>query len=333
MMGSHDALRLVKGMLVEDGRLEIVREGLNERAGELRADLETLKTVRDLIVQAGTGDEAQVGELDSILSQWEEFCDFIEGPWEPTLDSLREMLKFAAIRALALRDMAVFPGGHAALANFARVGSSFRFRGRRMAPPRCLFHSKAHGCLAGRWKPAKCANFFCTEEPNVLRSLREELSFDEFVLGNAEVVTPSQAVGIVRRELELGFEFVEPKIFIGLADDHSRQIGALLETTYGSLFQPAVHRGRFMQSVAEWEHTLENVDEQRPCLVDCDSVDGSALYELAIALDMRRAEGQAVPFVLVATDLADSGPFPHPLWSDQQISQPLGILDLYVVDD
>ncbi len=45
MMGSQDLLRLHKGILLEEGREQILREGLKRRAAELRADLAALEQV------------------------------------------------------------------------------------------------------------------------------------------------------------------------------------------------------------------------------------------------------------------------------------------------
>lgn len=331
MMGSHDALRLVKGMALEPGREQIVREGLRERACELRADLDTLRGVRNLIAASPTSEQGDLGQLNSVLEDWEGFCDFIEGPWEADVETLHKMLHFAAIRALALRAVSAFPGGHAALSTLAKEGSSFKFRGRRIAPPRCLFHSLETGCLAGRWKPGKCANFFCAGEPNVLLELRNAMSFDDFVLGNADLVTPQQAVKAVALEFGLGREFVEPKVFIGVDDRTAEELQGVLASQYQRLIRPSVPSRRFLQSSAECEGMLEGLAEDEACLVRCDAIDGAALYELAIALDRHRAAGESVAFVLLARDIATPSALPHPLWADEQMSQPLGVLDLYVV--
>ncbi|MDI9583066.1 MAG: hypothetical protein QM473_02455 [Acidobacteriota bacterium] len=331
MVGSHDALRVIKGMALEPGRAGAVRDGLRERARELTADLDTLRAVRDLLRAANLGDQQQRDHLDSLIQQWEDFVTFISGPWDATPESLDEMLKFAGIRALVLRAIAAFPGGHSALANFAKEGSSFRFRGRRIAPPRCLFHSATRGCTLGRWKPGKCANFFCTGDPNILQELRSALSFERFVLGNSMVLSSQQAVALVKSELGLGHEYVEPKVFIQLPDEQFDEIRAALADSYGELAPLRLPAGRCMLSVSEWDELLAPLEHGGAAAVRCGSMEGAALYELAIALDLRRAQGIALPFVLVVDELAPEGPFPHPLWSDQQMSQPLGALDLFVI--
>lgn len=331
MMGSHDALRLIKGMKLEPGREEAVRAGLVGRARELRADLETLRSVRGLVAASGNAAQADLDKLDTLLDDWERFCEFLEGPWEVEEEALGQMQRFAGIRALALRVLGSVEGAHAALSTLAREGSGFRFRGRRLAPPRCLFHSLEGGCMAGRWKPGKCANFFCSGAPNVLHELHRELSFDDFVLGNAEVVDAETALRAVSLEWELGRRYVEPKVFIGWDEAGAARLRSLLSVVGLHLVGPPTPGGRFMQSSVEVEQMLDGLDETQACVAQVDAVDGVALYELAVTLDRRRAAGEAVAFILLAADFAAPSALPHPLWADEQMSQPLGALDLYVV--
>lgn len=331
MMGSHDALRLIKGMKLEPGREEAVRAGLVERARELRADLETLRSVRGLIAAADDTARPDLEKLDPLLDDWERFCEFLEGTWEVGEEALHEMQRFAGIRALVLRALGAVEGAHAALSTLAREGSGFRFRGRRLAPPRCLFHTLEAGCLAGRWKPGKCANFFCSGEPNVLHELHNELSFDDFVLGNAEVVDPETALRVVSLEWELGRQYVEPKVFIGWDEAGADRVRSLLSVVGLRIVSPPTPGGRFMQSSAEVERLLDGMDEAEACLAQVETVDGVALYELAVTLDRRRAAGEAVAFTLLAAEFSAPSALPHPLWADEQMSQPLGALDLYVV--
>lgn len=332
MMGTHDARRLVRGMHLEEGRETAVREGLRNRAEQLRADLETLRGVAALLQQSAMADERKLAELSKLLDDWEQLCEYLEGPWAPTAEGLHRMLRFAGVWALTLRAVGAFPGGHAALSTLAKEGSGFRFRGRRLAPPRCLFHDLQAGCVAGRWKPGKCANFFCSGEPNLLRELRQGMSFDEFVLGNAEVVSADHALDLVRGELSLGREFAEPKVFIGLPEEHTEQLGGVLTGAYGAVDRSVETPESFTRSVFEWEKWLERVDPDHPVLVEFSSVNGPGLYELAIAVDMPRARGEAVPLVVAAHGYASAGPVAHPLWADEEMGQPLGVLDLYVID-
>lgn len=331
MMGTRDVLRLVKGMVLDPGREALVREGLRERAQELRSDLETLQGVRALLAVASDEHGSDLAALDASLVQWEELCGALESAWTADVDSLRRMLRFAGIWAMTQQALRAFPGAYAALSTLARPGSSFRFRGRRLAPPRCLFHSLECGCLAGRWKPGKCANFFCAGEPNVLRELRQELGFEDFVLSNATLVAPEAALETVRLELRLGREYVEPKVFVGLDQEYQRALRDLLAANYERIVEPLPAGGRFVQSVAEIEAVLGRLTPTDCCFIEAAVTDGFALYELAVALDRRRATGEAVALVVSAGALSPLSALAHPLWADAEMSQPLGVLDLYVV--
>ncbi len=333
MMGAHDALRFVKGMQLEPGREPAVREGLRERAQELRVDLGTLRGVHRLLAASPDADSAALTQLETLLAQWEAFCDFLEGPWEVEAAAVGRMLQFAGIRALTLRALQGVPGAHAALSTLAQPGSSFRFRGRRLAPPRCLFHLPHRGCLAGRWKPGKCANFFCSGEPNVLHELRDEMPFEDFVLANSDVLTREQTVAAIEHELALGRQFAEPKIILGADEWLATELGRVLETSYETVLRPAAPAGRYMLSSAECEALLTQVGPETACVVSCEAVDGAAVYELAIALDRHRAAGEAVAFILLAGRFAAPSALPHPLWADEEMSHPLGALDIYVVAD
>jgi len=185
--------------------------------------------------------------------------------------------------------------------------------------------------VAGRWKPGKCANFFCSGEPNVLQELRRAMSFEDFVLSNAAVISPQQAREAVEVELALGREFVEPKVFLGLEAAQAQELRQLLAAAYGRVLEPLPRGGRFVQSTVEVDRALGQLEPEEACLVECRATDGFALYELAVALDRRRAAGEAVALLVAAREFASLSPLPHPLWADAEMSQPLGVLDLYVV--
>ena len=332
MMGSHDVLRLLKGMLLEEGREQAVREGLGLRARELRADLATLTNIRRLLALNAAEDDPDLKALDTALADWEAFCERLEGGWSSSVEDLRALLRFAGVWAMALRALGAFAGGHAALSTLAQAGSSFRFRGRRLAPPRCLFHSLEHGCLAGHWKPGKCANFFCAGTPNVLQELRHGLSFEDFVLGNAAILPEAQALEPVRLEWRLGREFVEPKVFLRMSPETRTALRDLVEQLPGRVVEPFVRSERFLQSTLESHSVLDRLDPNDICWIEARTLDGFALYELAVALDRRRAEGEAVALIVVADELVPLSSMAHPLWADAEMSQPLGSLDLYVIE-
>lgn len=331
MMGSHDLLRFIKGMLLEEGRLDTVRRGLQERARELRADIATIRRVMELLGSSPLASKDDLEELARLVGEWETVADLMEHSFEPREEHLQTLMRFAGIRAVTLRLLAQIPGGHGALANLAQAGSSFRFRGRRLAPPRCVFHSADGGCLAGRWKPGKCANFFCAGEPNVLRELRARLSFDEFVLSSFLPVTAKQALEAVDLELRLGRRYVEPKIIVGLEAQALALLEARIAGFFSHVLSPPLAQGRYLQSRAEIEGLLEPMAGDEALVVRCRQIDGAGLYELALALDAHRQAGEAVAFYLSAEGIADRSPLAHPLWTDAEMSQPLGSLDLYLI--
>lgn len=331
MMGSHDLLRLIKGMLLEEGRQDKVRRGLQERAREMRADIATIRRVKELLTSSSLASPTDLAELECLLGEWESVATLMEGQFAPREENLHALVRFAGVRAVTLRLLARIPGGHGALANFASEGSSFRFRGRRLAPPRCVFHSADGGCLAGRWKPGKCANFFCAGEPNVLKELRARLSFDEFVLSSLCPVTAEQALQAVDLELRLGRKYIEPKILVGLNTRDWTLLEGRLGGHFAHVLTPPPVEGRYLQSRTEIEGLLAPMHEDEALLVRCAEVDGAGLYELAIALDPHRQEGEAVAFYLVADTIATPSALAHPLWTDAEMSQPLGALDLYLI--
>jgi len=327
MMGSRDLLRLHKGILLEEGREQILRTGLKRRAAELRTDLAALEQVA---AQLPAEHKEEWDKLCVHLEAWQEFCDFLESDFAINQQNLRFLQRFSAIRANALRVIQALPGGTQMLIEAARkVGASFRLTGRRIAPPWCLFHADG-GCLAGYWKPAKCANFFCTSEPNVLAEIGKVMDFEEFVLGNFRVVTEEGLLRAVEVELELGREYIAPKIVVGASDE---LVGRIQAAVGAALAFVEVKRedSPFMLSTREAYTLLDNVPEKMAYVRIHRSVDGGALYELAVSLDRLRIEGKALPFYLFADQLNPPTVLTHPLWADGVMTQPLGALDLYAV--
>ncbi len=328
MMGSQDLLRLHKGILLEEGREQVLREGLKRRAAELRADLAALEQVA---AQLPPKCEEQQKKLAVHLEAWRQFCDFLESDFEIGRESFSYLQRFSAIRANALRVIQSLPGGTETLIKVAlQIGASFRLTGRRIAPPWCLFHADG-GCLAGHWKPAKCANFFCTSEPNVLAEIGKAMSFEEFVLSNFRVVTEEELLRAVEVELELGREYVAPKIVVGASDELVGRIQAALGAAL-EFVEVKREDSPFMLSSREAYTLLDNIPEKMAYIRIHRSVDGGALYELAVSLDRLRIEGKALPFYLFADQLNPPTVLTHPLWADGVMTQPLGALDLYAVE-
>jgi len=63
----------------------------------------------------------------------------------------------------------------------------------------------------------------------------------------------------------------------------------------------------------------------------CTTIDGAALYELAVALEQARSTDWHGGLLVFAHELAEHSFMPHPLWQDEMISQPLGGLEIYLV--
>ncbi len=328
MMGSRDLLRLHKGILLEEGREQILREGLKRHATELRADLAALEQVAAQLPAKYKYKEEQE-KLGAHLDAWQQFCDFLESDFEIGQQTFSYLQRFSGIRANALRVVQALPGGTQILIEAAsEANASFRPTGRRIAPPWCLFH--ADGCLAGHWKPVKCANFFCTSEPNVLAEIGKAMSFEEFVLGNLRVATEADLLRAVEVELGLGREYIAPKIVVGASDE---LIGQIQESLGSELAFVEVKRedSPFMLSSREAFILLDNVPEKMAYIRVHRSVDGGALYELAVSLDRLRIEGKSLPFYLFVSQLNPPTVLTHPLWADGVMTQPLGALDLYAV--
>ncbi len=343
MMGSADAQRLYKGLLLEPGLAARVEEGLAARAGELGAELAIVAQVA-LILRGSSEPErrTKLEALQEALEEWRDFCELLERPGPLTQERLQQVLRFPAIRANTLRSLREFPGAVEALAaQEARDGTTsptgpgalrpfFRENGRRMSAPRCLFHAP-DGCLAGAWKPAKCANFFCAGDPNVLEAVAQEMDFEDFVRANFAVLSPDQVLRYVETELRLGRQYVEPKIILEPNTALREALPALLRSGFVAV-ESRVEESSFMWSTEEAHRRLGALPPSVAYLVETDQVDGGALYELAVALDRLRIEGTPPAFYLLAQRLSEHSFLPHPMWADRMMSQPLGFLDLIAVE-
>ncbi|MCE5239572.1 hypothetical protein LLH23_13940 [bacterium] len=332
MMGSQGLRRVYKGLLMDPDFGGRLREGLRLRREEIAADLQVAGKVAQLLSEANLADEdrARLPELQQRLTDLHMFVQYMGGDFPLTCEGMSRLLLYSAVRSNLLRCMRQFPGGEAALTTLSQGRASFRFRGRKMAPPRCIFHHEA--CLAEDWKPVKCANFFCASEPNLLARARDEMSFDDFVLANVRPCSTDYVRRLLRLENDLGPEYWEPKIIIGpedLAELFQEEIVGLLR----SRRQVQVRRdsGRFMYATNEILATIESLPEQQNLIHTCQGIDGAALYELAAALERARGAEWHGGLVLLARELIEHSFMPHPLWQDEMISQPLGGLEIYLV--
>ncbi len=333
MMGSQDLRVLLKEMLLE-GELELqVRAGLRERADELDADLRALEVTTEELSAASADDDHpdEMAALREGLEQWREFLEFLRSDFPLEMSQMLRLLYFSAIRSNTLNALLRIPAGPQALVRHSLGRASFRMSGpRRFAPPACLFYLSTVGCIAGEGKPAKCANFFCTGEPNVLGELRDALSFDDFVLSYFVVTDIDRLLARIVNERELGPEFVDPKIVLGVDDDDVHRIASALGER-GERLEVKWLGERSPRSADEIEQEIGEMRPPEGLIEVYDSVDGNALYELALALDQIRLRDLHPSYVL-ATRRLHPAPVPHPMWDENMMAQPLGGLGMYVLD-
>jgi hypothetical protein len=331
MMGSADLRRLYKGMWLDPLLRADLEAGLYQRGGELRAELEAIEQITGILERAEGADHgSELSLLRDRLAEWRRFCDRLESREEWTLESLGYLLRFSAIRSNVLRVLREFPGALEALSAHADLQGLMHAGGRRTAPPRCLFLGPS-GCLAREWKPAKCANFFCAGQPNLLAEVTAEMSFEDFVRANFCTMTPHEVLRYIELELQLGRDFVEPKVLV----QPNAALREALEKTLAEQFVAVEWRkesGPFMWSTTEAHTKLGALPANVAYVREADEVSGGGLYELAVALDRLRVEGIPPAFYLLASRLSDKSFLPHPMWTDQMMSQPLGFLDLIAVD-
>lgn len=331
MMGAQGLRRLARGLVLEPDLAARLREGLTERTVELRHDLRVAEKVLDLLGATSLGPDARkaLPELQRRVDDLRRFVGYLETDFPLDADGMTPLLHYSAIRHNLLRSLRQFPGAEAALSTLSRGRGSFAFRGRKLAPPRCIFHQGR--CLAENWKPIKCASFFCTNEPNLLAHCRAAMSFDEFVLAAVRVVSPEFVRKLLALETRLGPDYWEPKVIIGPEADgsqfHEDLVALLSETRPRVKTQRA--EGRFMKSTNEVLAEVRRLAPDETLVYLYQSVDGAALYELAVAMDRARGQDWHGGLVLLAQQLSERSFLAHPLWEDQMISQPLGGLEVY----
>jgi len=333
MMGSQDLRVLLKEMLLDEQFAGQVRAGLRERADELEADFAALQATDHELDAAGAAGSFpdEMAQLRLGVGQWGEFLEFLRSDFPLRCDQLLRVLHFSAIRSNVLNALLRIPAGPPTLVRLSLGRASFRLAGpRRFAPPPCLFYLSTVGCVAGEGKPAKCADFFCTGDPNVLGELRSALGFDDFVLSYFQVTGIGALVQRLELERRLGPEFVDPKIVLSADEQELRRIEGALA---GAGEQVRVERlgDRSLRSAAEVEQELVRMRPPRALVEIYDSIDGVALYELALALDQIRLRDEHPSYVLAVRRLRPV-PAPHPMWDDSMMAQPLGGLGMYVLD-
>lgn len=331
MVGRHGVRRAFKGIQLKPELGPAIRDAMRARAEELRADLDTIQKVMELLeIGFAAQMPAELAELGRLAAEWASFTDFLASDFELSPENLGRVTEFTAVRANLLRGLGAFAGGHAALARFCGPGGSFRFRGRRLAPPRCMFHR--NGCVLDRYKPIKCANFFCNGEPNLLAECQEQMTFDEFVLANMY----AEPLGFVREVVEqagvLGPDYWEPLIAIPADTTQGDELVSLAHLREGRVELRQEPAG-FYLSTEEVLHAIVATGRDNTVIYRAASVGGPALYELAVALQRAHNDGILGGFVLIAEGFVPSAFMPHPMWTDHMMSQPLGSLDIFAIGD
>ena len=332
MMGTQGLRRLYKGLLLDPEFASRLREGLALRAEEVTRDLQVAEQVGSLLraSRPSDADEAGLEELRKRLAELRDFVEYLGSDFPLTAEGMSKLLLYSAVRSNLLRCLRQYPGGEAALTTLSQGSGSFRFRGRKMAPPRCIFHHES--CLAEDWKPIKCADFFCTSDPNLLARCRIEMGFDQFVLANLRLSDTDAVRRLLQLENDLGAAFWEPKVVIGPPQDWpafvERMTSLLRQERQLELRQEP---GRFMKATNEILDEILALPEHRNLVYTCTSIDGAALYELAVALQRARGTDWHGGFLLLSHELTEHSFMPHPLWEDEMISQPLGGLEIHLV--
>ncbi len=332
MMGSQDLRRLVRAARVDSELAQRLREGLRERAEEILADVEAARRALAALRAAGIAEDAKIALAEARADDLEKLARDMQGIGEISYASLSPLLLHTALRANLVRAFRNLPGGEAALVRFAGPGSSFKYRGKKIAPPRCIFHSEQRGCLAGEFKPAKCANFFCTADPSLLDAIRERMDFDDFVLANLRPAPLDWVLKMLRAELELGPEYHEPMVVIGLDWQAAQELADELGKAGARV---GVRQGAspLLLMAADIQKLGDEVPEGEALVYWAQSADGAALYEMAIGFDRLRLEGRSRMIVVAIEQLADRSALPHPLWDEQTIAQPIGYLECYLLED
>ena len=331
MMGTQDLRRLIREMLLDEEFERRVRSGLRRAADRLEVDLRVVREVTGLIAASSAESRPdELAELNRNVEEWAEFVEWLRSDFPITQSEMRRLLMFSAIRSNTLNALARFPGGLGALVNLSGNEAGFQFRGRRIAPPPCLFYVEDLGCICEGAKPAKCANFFCAGVPNLLAELRSALGFDDFVLANVSPATIERVLDTIELERELGREYIEPKIILGATEDDIERIARRMGRSGDTVRLKHIERPG-LRSASEVEQDLQTIPEGTSVIEVFPAINGNTLYELALGLDRIRLRDEHPGYVLAASELLTT-PAAHPLWDDRMMAQPLGVLDLLVLE-
>lgn len=329
MMGVQDLRRVARGLQVDADLAERLRAGLKEKAAELDADVAAARQVLALVKSSGLSDERSVRLAEARINDLEELAKTLAGDMPLDYPHLQRLLLHTALRHNLIRAFRAFPMGEGALARFGGPASSFKFRGSRLAPPRCIFHSLTLGCLAGKWKPAKCANFFCTADPSLLDAIRQHMDFDDFVLANIEPADMTWLLANLQAEAYLGPSYHEPMVVVGIGKEDISQLTQRLLSLVPRVHCDRSPRGPLSPSAAE--ELCAGVAEGEAAVFCFEKLSGADLYDLAIGLDRVRLRDAQRMIIWAVEALELPSDRPHALWSENTIAQPVGYLECYVL--
>lgn len=329
MMGSQDLRRLARALALDPGLVARLREGLREKAAEVAADVAAGRHVLDLLRTSGQARDTDLAAAATRVDDLEALAGLLATDFPLDYEHLRRLTFHTALRHNMIRAFRAFEGGEGALTRFADEASSLHFRGRRLAPPRCIFHTLTLGCLAGRWKPAKCADFFCAADPSLLDALRECMDFDDFVLAGFETVTLPWLLELLSAEARLGPEYHEPLVLLGLSDDHVQLLSHHLRQE--GVPASVVRDGPPALTASAIERLGRGVPRGQALLLVLPALCASDLYEVAIGLDRLRQADEQRLIILVPREYVTPCRPAHPLWAEHTISQPIGYLERYLV--
>ncbi|MCX7599009.1 MAG: hypothetical protein N2512_09110 [Armatimonadetes bacterium] len=329
MMGIQDLRRVVRGLRVDAELAERLRTGLKEKAFELEADVAAARQVLSLVKSSGLGDERAHCLAEARIADLEDLAKMLAAETPLDYPHLQRLLLHTALRHNLLRAFRSFPMGEGALARFGGPASSFKFRGSRLAPPRCIFHSLTLGCMAGKWKPAKCANFFCTADPSLLDAIREHMDFDDFVLANFEPATMDWILANLKAQAELGPSYHEPMVIVGMGKAQAEELRDRLEAAAVETRMSPHPSVPFPPRVVE--KVAAGVPAGTAELIRFRKLSGTDIYDLAIGLDRVRLRDAQRMLVFIAETLEVPSSPPHALWLENTIAQPVGYLECYVL--
>lgn len=329
MMGIQDLRRVARGLQVDAELAERLRTGLMEKATELDADVAAARQVLALVKSSDLSDERTVRLAEARIGDLEELARTLAGGMPLDYAHLQRLLLHTALRHNLIRAFRAFPMGEGALARFGGPASSFKFRGSRLAPPRCIFHSLTLGCMAGKWKPAKCANFFCTADPSLLDAIREHMDFDDFVLANFELADMDWVLANLKAEAELGPSYHEPMVIVGVDKARAEELRERLESA-------GVEAGMSLRPCDPYPpRVVERVAAAVPAgtaeIIRFKKLSGTDIYDLAIGLDRVRLRDAQRMLIFVAETLELPSSPPHALWLENTIAQPVGYLECYIL--